>query len=57
MVDTKFPGGGNVVMTFANEQERGMAASMECGALSEVKTKVTKMFIPKIMMCHVSRRM
>lgn len=54
-VNTKFTGRGNVVMNFANEQERERAANVISGTLSNVETGVNKVFAPKIMICNVSK--
>ena len=55
VVNTKLTSGGNVVMNFANESEREMAAARIRSGIKDVDTQVTKKFHPKIMICNVSK--
>ena len=55
VVDTKFTNNGNIVMNFASETERRVAADKITAEMKDTEMKLTRKLSPKIMICNVSK--
>lgn len=55
VVDTKFTDKGNIVLNFASETERRVAAEKITDKMKDTDLKLTRKLSPKIMICNVSK--